>query len=308
MENVIVAENLTRHFGDFVAVDHVSFSVQAGEVVGYLGPNGSGKTTTIRMLLGLLRPTQGSARVLGYDVVRQSEQVRQSSGYMSQKFALYHELSVEENLAFYAGVYGVRQRARLDEVLGLTGLGELRRQRVDSLPAGWRQRLALATAIVHQPKLLFLDEPTSGVDPLARRAFWDLIYTLVERGVTALVTTHYMDEAEYCGRVGIMRDGQLLALDTPSRLKATALPGLAWNVYLETAQPEALLRGLGALQACSCVLRAGLAGEALRAITPTEADAGQLRSALAAAGVVLAGMERVEASLEDVFLSLANSN
>mgnify|MGYP001027526099 FL=1 len=308
MENVIVAENLTRHFGDFVAVDHVSFSVQAGEVVGYLGPNGSGKTTTIRMLLGLLRPTQGSARVLGYDVVRQSEQVRQSSGYMSQKFALYHELSVEENLAFYAGVYGVRQRARLDEVLGLTGLGELRRQRVDSLPAGWRQRLALATAIVHQPKLLFLDEPTSGVDPLARRAFWDLIYTLVEQGVTALVTTHYMDEAEYCGRVGIMRDGQLLALDTPSRLKATALPGLAWNVYLETAQPEALLRGLGALQACSCVLRAGLAGEALRAITPTEADAGQLRSALAAAGVVLAGMERVEASLEDVFLSLANSN
>lgn len=308
MDEVIVAENLTRLFGDFMAVDHVSFSVRAGEVVGYLGPNGSGKTTTIRMLLGLLWPSAGRASVLGYDVVRESEQVRQSSGYMSQKFALYHELTVEENLTFYAGVYGVRQRARLEQVLDMIGLGEMRRQRVSSLSTGWRQRVALGTAIIHRPRLLFLDEPTSGVDPTARRAFWDLIYNVVEEGVTALVTTHYMDEAEYCGRVGIMRDGKLLAMDTPSVLKQTALPGLAWNVYLDLQQPEKLLLGLGALQSCGCVLRAGLAGEALRAIPRTEEDASQIRAALEGAGVSLRSIERAEASLEDVFLALANSN
>jgi ABC-2 type transport system ATP-binding protein len=308
MDDVIVAQGLTRLFGSFVAVDQVSFTVQAGEVVGYLGPNGSGKTTTIRMLLGLLRPTQGSASVLGYDVVSQSELVRQHCGYMSQKFALYHELTVEENLAFYAGVYGVHDRSRLEQVLALIGLPDLRRERVSSLSTGWRQRVALGTAIVHQPQLLFLDEPTSGVDPTARRAFWDLIYKVVEQGVTALVTTHYMDEAEYCGRVGIMRDGKLLALDTPSRLKATALPGLAWNVTLESSQPEELLRGLAALQACGCVLRAGLAGDALRAITRSEEDTGQMRAALDQAGVAFSHIEHVEASLEDVFLALANSN
>jgi len=308
MENVIVAEGLTRMFGSFLAVDQVSFTVHAGEVVGYLGPNGSGKTTTIRMLLGLLRPTRGGATVLGYDVVRESEQVRQHSGYMSQKFALYHELTVDENLAFYAGVYGVNDRTRLDEVLDLIGLREVRRERVSSLSTGWRQRLALGTAIVHRPQLLFLDEPTGGVDPTARRAFWDLIYNVVEQGVTALVTTHYMDEAEYCGRVGIMRDGRLLAMDTPTRLKQTALPGLAWNITLDTQQPEALLEGLGALQSCGCVLRAGLAGKALRAITRTEEDATQLRMALDEAHVPLRSIERAEPSLEDVFLALANSN
>jgi ABC-2 type transport system ATP-binding protein len=295
-------------FGSFLAVDQVSFSVDAGEVVGYLGPNGSGKTTTIRMLLGLLRPTRGSATVLGYDVVRESELVRQKSGYMSQKFALYHELTVDENLAFYAGVYGVHERARLEEVLDLIGLRQARRERVSSLSTGWRQRLALGTAIVHRPRLLFLDEPTSGVDPTARRAFWDLIYNVVEQGVTALVTTHYMDEAEYCGRVGIMRDGKLLAMDTPTRLKETALPGVAWNVFLESQEPEMLLLGLSTLQNCGCVLRAGLAGEALRAITRTEEDADQLRAALDGAGVPLKSIERAEATLEDVFLALANSN
>jgi ABC-2 type transport system ATP-binding protein len=295
-------------FGSFLAVDQVSFSVDAGEVVGYLGPNGSGKTTTIRMLLGLLRPTRGGATVLGYDVVRESELVRQKSGYMSQKFALYHELTVDENLAFYAGVYGVHERARLEEVLDLIGLRQVRRERVSSLSTGWRQRLALGTAIVHRPRLLFLDEPTSGVDPTARRAFWDLIYNVVEQGVTALVTTHYMDEAEYCGRVGIMRDGKLLAMDTPTRLKETALPGVAWSVYLESQEPEMLLLGLSTLQNCGCVLRAGLAGEALRAITRTEEDADQLRAALDGAGVPLKSIERAEATLEDVFLALANSN
>ncbi|MCK5430363.1 MAG: ABC transporter ATP-binding protein, partial [Anaerolineales bacterium] len=195
VKTVIKATDLTRRFGEFIAVDHISFTVQAGEVVGYVGPNGSGKTTTIRMLLGLLLPTEGEAYVLGYHVARQSELVRARVGYMSQKFALYHELTVSENLEFYAGVYGVRERSRLDEVLRQVGLSGLKRERVSSLSTGWRQRLALGTAIVHRPKLLFLDEPTSGVDPTARRAFWDLIYELVAAGVTAFVTTHYMDEA-----------------------------------------------------------------------------------------------------------------
>ena len=309
---VIQAENLTRFFGDFLAVDHVSFKIKPGEVVGYLGPNGSGKTTTIRMLLGLLLPSAGSASVLGYDVVSQSEPLRARVGYMSQKFALYFDLTVRENLAFYAGVYGIRDRARLEEVIDLVGLRGLENQRVSGLSTGWRQRLALATAIVHEPRLLFLDEPTSGVDPRARRAFWDLIYELVEQGVTALVTTHYMDEAEYCNRVGIMRNGRLLAFDTPSALKIDALPGLAWDVLLD-ADPETgaqvsslpLLHALNALQTCPCVLRAGLVSDHLRAITPPEMTQVSFQEALEQIGLTGVRLEVVEPTLEDVFLALA---
>jgi ABC-2 type transport system ATP-binding protein len=297
---VIEAEGLTRRFGEFTAVDHVSFSVHAGEVVGYLGPNGSGKTTTIRMLLGLLLPSEGKAQVLGYDVVRQAEQVRARVGYMSQKFALYHELTVAENLAFYGGVYGVRERSSLQAVIDQLGLRSLEKERVSDLSVGWRQRLALGTAIVHRPQLVFLDEPTSGVDPTARRAFWDLIYDLVDQGITALVTTHYMDEAEYCGRIGIMQAGRLLAMDTPSKLKEQALPGLAWDVF---AHP--LLPALYALESNPGVVRAGLSGDHLRAIAPAEISADQIRAWLEAAGVRGARVERAEATLEDVFLSLA---
>jgi ABC-2 type transport system ATP-binding protein len=313
-QEVIVAHNLTRRFGDFVAVDHISFSANAGEVLGYLGPNGSGKTTTIRMLLGMLIPSEGEARVLGFDVVKQSEQLRERVGYMSQKFALYHELTVGENLAFYAGVYGERSRTRLEEVLDLIGLRDLEGERVNDLSTGWRQRLALGTAIVHRPRLLFLDEPTSGVDPTARRSFWDLIYTLVAGGVTALVTTHYMDEAEYCGRVGIMRDGKLLAMDTPSALKTSALPGLAWDVHVDGSGEAGidarlhnlpLLAALNALETCPCVLRAGLAGDHLRAITPAGVSAETLLARLSEAGILIARVESVEPTLEDVFLALA---
>jgi ABC-2 type transport system ATP-binding protein len=309
---VIQTKGLTRYFGDFLAVDHVSFSVRKGEVVGYLGPNGSGKTTTIRMLLGLLIPTEGTAKVLGFDSVHQSEQVRERVGYMSQKFALYDDLTVGENLQFYAGVYGIKDRHRLEEVLDLVGISDKNRQLVRELSVGWRQRLALATAIVHQPKLLFLDEPTSGVDPTARRAFWDLIYKLVDQGVTAVVTTHYMDEAEYCGRVGIMRDGRLLAIDTPSGLKKNVFPGLAWDVFLygqigdePSEGASVLLRGLDALQNCDCVLRAGLVSNHLRAITPHEVDKNILLSSLHEAGISDVRIEGVEPSLEDVFLALA---
>ncbi|MGE5122877.1 MAG: ABC transporter ATP-binding protein [Acidobacteriaceae bacterium] len=302
-DDVIQAHDLTKRFGDFTAVDHVSFSVRRGEVVGYLGPNGSGKTTTIRMLLGILQPSAGRASVLGYDVVRQSERVRQGVGYMSQKFALYHDLTVRENLAFYAGVYGVVGRDRQDAVLDIIGLRLMEKERVSDLSTGWKQRLALGTAIVHQPRLLFLDEPTSGVDPTARRAFWDLIYAVVARGVTALVTTHYMDEAEYCGRVGIMRDGKLLALDTPSALKQHALPGIAWDVF---AQP--LLPALTALESCLAVTRAGLTADHLRAITPADIRADELRKCLLDARIQVLGIERVEPTLEDVFLALADTS
>lgn len=303
MDTVIFAENLTRRFGSFVAVDAVSFAVQAGEVVGYLGPNGSGKTTTMRMLLGLLLPSDGRAQVLGFDVARQAEQVRARVGYMSQKFALYHDLTVTENLEFYGGVYGVREQARFAEVLALTGLNGLERTRVADLSTGWKQRLALATAIVHEPRVLFLDEPTSGVDPKARRTFWELIYTLAAQGITILVSTHYMDEAEYCGRIGLMRAGKLLAMDTPSVLRHSALPGLAWDV-----RAEPLLGALGTLQGVAGVLRAGLAGDHLRAIAAPSLTQADLLTALRAAGIAEAVVEAVEPTLEDVFLALAQGD
>jgi ABC-2 type transport system ATP-binding protein len=314
---VICTNDLTRRFGDFVAVDHVSFVVEAGEVVGYLGPNGSGKTTTIRMLLGLLRPSEGSGSVLGFDIVRQAEELRQKVGYMSQKFALYSDLTVRENLEFYAGIYGIRDRARLTEVLGLIGLLGQEKKLASEISVGWRQRLALGTAIVHRPRLLFLDEPTSGVDPGARRVFWDMIYELVAGGVTAFVTTHYMDEAEYCGRLGIMRDGRLLAMDTPSALKTEIFSGIAWDVIppvdnLEerTDRGISLLQILEALQRCPCVLRSGLLGDHLRIITTSEVNLENLTDQLKESGLtplmIQTGIKRVEPSLEDVFLSLAS--
>lgn len=297
---VIEVQNLTRLFGDFVAVDHVSFTVNRGDIIGYLGPNGSGKTTTIRMLLGLLKPDEGNACVLGHDVVSQSEKVRARVGYMSQKFSLYQDLTVGENVRFYAGVYGISDRSRIQDVLALVGLAEYERQLVSNLSVGWRQRLALAISIVHRPELLFLDEPTSGVDPSARRNFWDLIYELVDGGVTVLVTTHYMDEAEYCGRVGIMRRGILLAMDTPSNLKAAALDGLAWDIYGQT-----LLQIINVLSDSGSVIRVGLVSDHVRAITLNDCVPGTIIEKLEQGGVTDFKLESVEPTLEDVFLSLS---
>ena len=299
-EPVITVENLTRKFGDFVAVDHINFTVAPGEVVGYLGPNGSGKTTTIRMLLGLLKPTEGQATVLGYDAFSQSEEVRTRVGYMSQKFALYDDLTVLENLTFYGGVYGIRDKARILQTLNLVGLTGHEPTLTKSLSAGWRQRLALAIALVHEPKLLFLDEPTSGVDPSARRAFWDLIYELAEDGVTILVTTHYMDEAEYCERVGVMRDGKLLAMDTPSNLKEKVVPGDVWEVFAEPLQS-----GLDLLPTVDGVLRVGLTGDHLRVITERGMKSDTLRESLKSHGLRIERIVAGESTLEDVFLSLA---
>jgi ABC-2 type transport system ATP-binding protein len=270
--------------------------------LGFLGPNGSGKTTTIRMLLGLLHPSEGRAEVLGMDVAAQPDAVRAQTGYMSQKFALYGELTVLENLTFYAGVYGVSDPARLREMLESLGLAEVRNQRVTSLSTGWRQRLALATAIIHKPGLLFLDEPTSGVDPVARRAFWDLIYDLAAQGITIMVSTHYMDEAEYCTSVGIMRAGKLLALDEPDRLKQ-ALPGQVWEVHADS-----MLDALDWLEAQPFVLRVALAGDHLRVVTPTYVDAPLLHRTLAARSLHVRALTSGAATMEDVFMTLSTGN
>jgi ABC-2 type transport system ATP-binding protein len=306
MTPIISVDNLTRRFGDFIAVDHITFDVEPGQVIGYLGPNGSGKTTTIRMLLGIIRPSEGSARVLGFDAALQSEQVRARAGYMSQKFALYNELTTLENLTFYGGVYGVRDRGRITEVLEQLGLSEVARRQVRTLSGGWRQRLALATAIIHRPGLLLLDEPTSGVDPTARRAFWDMIYGLVAQGITILVTTHYMDEAEYCNQVGILNGGRLLALDTPTHLK-DALYGNMWEIVLEGGdmdRPVPLLPVLDRLREIPGVLRASLAGDHLRALTAPELPRESLLSALAAGGAYDARVDASAPLMEDVFMSL----
>ena len=303
MNPVIAAEKLTKRFGNFLAVDNVTFTVAAGEVVGYLGPNGSGKTTTLHMLLGLLHPTSGQAQVLGCDIVRQAEQIRRQVGYMSQKFALYHDLTVAENLEFYSGVYGVRDPRRVEAVLARLGLSDAKRRRVSDLSTGWRQRLALGVAIVHRPALLFLDEPTSGVDPQARRDFWELIYALVEEGVTALVTTHYMDEAEYCGRVGIMRAGRLEALGTPTALKQAWVTGNVWDI---SAEP--LLTALTALSHTPGVQRIRLAGDHLRAITLPTLSAADLSRACEAAQIRLHDLALSEPTLEDAFLALATAD
>jgi len=218
--HAVEVRDLTRAFGSFVAVDHVSFSVPKGEIFGFLGANGAGKTTTIRMLCGLLLPTSGTGSVGGYDIVRDSERIKMSIGYMSQRFSLYEDLTVRENLQFFGGIYGLARRAiaaRTGELLASVGLAETADKLVGSLPVGFKQRTALSAALLHDPEIVFLDEPTSGVDPVARRSFWLLIYELADRGKTVFVTTHYMDESEYCSRVAIMRLGRIA--ENPHRLK-----------------------------------------------------------------------------------------
>ncbi len=297
---MLQVEGLTKRFGDFTAVDGISFEASAGEVLGLLGPNGSGKTTTIRMILGLLHPSAGTAKLLGHDIRQEADAIRRKVGYMSQRFALYDELTAEENLGFYAGVYGVTDPMQIRATLETVELTSASSVRAGDLPGGWRQRLALGVALVHQPAFVFLDEPTSGVDPIARRVFWNRIYDLADRGVTALVTTHHMDEAEYCQRVGIMRRGRLLALGSPSDLKRTALQGIAWDVFAEP-----LLRSLNIIQAVSGVWRTTLAADHLRAIADPSLEPSTLSEALAEGGLTDVHLVRMQPTLEDVFLALA---
>lgn len=222
-DKVIEVRNLTKKFGDFTAVDHVSFDVFQGEIFGFLGANGAGKTTAMRMLCGLSIPTSGEGKVAGYDVYRQAEDIKRNIGYMSQRFSLYEDLRVYDNMKLFAGIYGVPRKeipARIDEMLQRLGLSEIKYKMVGELPLGWKQRLAFSVAILHKPRVIFLDEPTGGVDPSTRRQFWEMIYEAADGGITIFVTTHYMDEAEYCNRVSMMVDGKIVALDSPKNLKA----------------------------------------------------------------------------------------
>lgn len=238
-EKVIISENLTKRFGSFVATDHISFSVRRGEIFGFLGANGAGKTTAMRMLCGLSRPSEGRAVVAGFDVASQAEQVKRHIGYMSQKFSLYDDLTVAENMRLFGGIYGMGRRQiaeRTDDMLNELGFSNERNALVKSLPLGWKQKLAFALAIFHEPEIVFLDEPTGGVDPVTRRRFWEQIYQAADRGITVFVTTHYMDEAEYCDRVSIMVDGKIEALDTPSALKQNFGAGSLYDVFFSLAR------------------------------------------------------------------------
>ncbi|HEY0897904.1 MAG TPA: ABC transporter ATP-binding protein [Sphingobacteriaceae bacterium] len=238
-QDVITAENLTKRFGEFTAVDEITFSVKRGEIFGFLGANGAGKTTAMRMLCGLSVPTSGKATVAGFDVFRQNEEIKKSIGYMSQKFSLYEDLTVRENIRFYAGIYGKSNRfIREKTALLLKELnmeGEVNKL-VRSLPLGWKQKLAFSVSVFHEPEIVFLDEPTGGVDPVTRREFWHLIYEAAEKGITVFVTTHYMDEAEYCNRVSIMVDGRIEALDSPAQLKQTFNSPSMEDVFLKLAR------------------------------------------------------------------------
>jgi ABC-2 type transport system ATP-binding protein len=238
---VIVTKDLCKDFGDFKAVNNINFEVYQGEIFGFLGANGAGKTTAMKMLTGLLEPTSGQAMVAGYDIFTQSEDVKRNIGYMSQRFSLYEDLTVKENVRFYAGIYGLswaERRRKSAELIERLGLLEVKRDRVAELPLGWKQKLAFSVALIHDPAIVFLDEPTGGVDPVTRRQFWDLIYEAAERGVTVFVTTHYMDEAEYCERISIMVDGKIEALDTPAALKAQYDAANMDEVFLKLARKK----------------------------------------------------------------------
>lgn len=301
---VIRVEGLSKRFGAFTAVDDVSFDVGRGEVFGYLGANGAGKTTTIRVLCGLLAPTRGRAEVAGFDAAREPRRVKQKIGYMSQRFSLYSDLTVEENLAFFAGAYalrGPRRAARVAFALEHAGLATSRRALTGALPGGIRQRLALAAALLHEPAVVFLDEPTAGVDPASRRDFWRLIRELARGGTTVFVTTHHLDEAEYCARVGLMVDGRLVALDTPEALRRDHAPGAVWRIGGATVGD--VRRALGPETGVLAIAPFGRHVHA-RLVGPL-ASRERLGAALARAGIS-ARLERAEATLEDVFLELVS--
>lgn len=299
----VIANDLVKRFGGFVAVDHVSFRIGRGEIMGFLGPNGAGKSTIIRILCGLLRPSSGSATVARIDVARDPEGVRQHIGYMSQRFSLYRDLTVVENLSFFGGIYGV-PRAELAErmrfAINMAGLAGRENAVVATLASGWQQRLALGCAVLHKPPILFLDEPTSGVEPASRRRFWDLIHSLASDGVTVLVSTHYMDEAEYCHRIALINHGRLIATGSPAQLRDTALGGELLRVECDT-----LGAMLEALQHAPEVLDCSVFGDALH-ILVRNAENGlrDLPAFLAAKGLQPRRMTRIAAGLEDIFVQL----
>jgi ABC-2 type transport system ATP-binding protein len=302
--NAIEVRDLTKRFGDFVAVNHVSFDVRAGEIFGFLGSNGAGKSTTIRMLCGLLRPTSGSASVGGIDVGRDPEGVKRRIGYMSQRFSLYENLTVDENIRFFGGVYGLdrdRLTRRREFVLEMAGLRGRESALARTLSGGWRQRLALGCAILHEPPIVFLDEPTGGVDPLSRRRFWRLIDGLSQAGVAVLVTTHYLDEAEHCHRIAIIQSGTLAALGTVAELKQTFAGRPI--VEVRAASPVDAMKTLDAMPE---VEKTSIFGTAVHAVLKTpQADPEAIAARLRGAGLAVSACALVEPSLEDVFLDVA---
>ncbi len=298
----ILVENLTKTFDGFVAVDHINLRVFRGEIFGFLGPNGSGKTTTIRMLLGLIPPTEGRALVLGYDVTREAEAIRQRAGYMSQRFSLYEDLTVRENLNFFGRMYGVPRpllRQRRQAILEMAGLVGREHELTRNLSGGWRQRLALGAALLHDPDILFLDEPTAGVDPLSRRRFWDLLYTFTEQGKTIFVTTHYMDEAENCHRLSFIHNGRIVASGSPAEIKATQMKGHVLEVDVD--HPDRALRALKGQPEFDEV---ALYGRRLHVVAEHVGELEPLvRQRLEAAGVQVHAMLVIPPSLEDVFVA-----
>lgn len=301
---VVVAQGLTKKFGAFTAVDRLDLGIARGEVVGFIGPNGAGKSTTIRMLCGLLRPTAGIATVAGFDVGREPEAVREHIGYMSQKFSLYADLTVRENLRFFSGLYRVAQRdigARMKDAIAMAGLEGREDALVRTLAGGWKQRLALGCAILHRPPVLFLDEPTSGVEPQARRKFWDLIHHLASEGVTILVSTHYMDEAEYCNRIALINAGRLVAIGSPRELRQRELGGLLYE--LDCSAPGAALT---ALRQAPGVIDAAIFGDKLHVLITGTATVAELPSLLAARGITAGSPKVIAPSLEDVFVQLVS--
>ncbi len=301
----VQVEHLTRQFGEFIAVDDVGFKVSKGEIFGFLGPNGAGKSTTIRMLCGLLSPSSGTGTVAGFDILTETEQIKLHIGYMSQKFSLYDDLTVEENISFYGGIYGLRGKFledRLKWALEMAGLQEHRTSLTAILSGGWKQRLALACAILHEPPIIFLDEPTSGVDPLSRRQFWDLIYTMADQGITIFVTTHYMEEAEYCDRIALIYDGKMIAAGSPTELKTRFMQDKI--IDLRCADPQALVTSLKALPE---IRDAALFGSGLHIVTPDDAVATvAIKRLLTESGLSPdnVSMETILPSMEDVFISL----
>jgi ABC-2 type transport system ATP-binding protein len=301
----VEVEGLTRRFGDFVAVDDVTFRVRPGEVFGFLGPNGAGKTTTIKMLTGLLEPSEGTGRVAGLNVRTERTAIRERIGYMSQKFSLYADLTVRENIELFAGLYGVvgsRYDQRKAWVLEMSELGDEEAQVAGDLPLGWKQRLALGCATLHEPPILFLDEPTSGVDPIARRRFWDLIAEMSEAGTTVFVSTHYMEEAEYCHRLALLNRGRLIALDTPRALRARTVDSI---FRVRTADAPLAVQ---TLVGTSGIVEAAMYGRNVHVTVEDEATGAEtIRAALATAGTAASAIEPVAASLEDVFTALVRA-
>jgi ABC-2 type transport system ATP-binding protein len=306
-EPPILVENLTKRFEDFTAVDHVSFSVGSGEVFGWLGPNGAGKTTTIRMLLGLLRPTSGGAYVLGLNSASQTEAVRAHVGYMSQQFTLYNDLTAWQNIRFYGGIQGLSSeelRQRIPEIIRMAGLEGRENELTGSLSGGWKQRLALGCAIVHHPKVVFLDEPTAGVDPISRRQFWELIYQMAKEGVTVLVTTHYMDEAELCQRVGFISGGRLVALDSVSQLKQTQMRGQVLEINVADSEKALQVLKSARQDHRISIEEVALYGAQLHAVVPDAQEAEKrIRQLLAEEKVRINSIQLITPTLEDVFIS-----